>query len=216
MHAVVIFVWSQNSTEVSLPLATTQALTVTTISLKPVTVIRKISQKKSTKIPTTRKILNNKTRQKKTVDALATRHHAHARLNTQTTRSAKPKKINPIPIAASKVSHSQLAIKKIPVDTKLLQQRLRKQLNLKLAFSRHYPAIAIRNDWQGTVNIAIHIQADGQLSRVRVISSSGYRVLDHAAVNSIIKINSLPEARHWLNGDNFDVILPVIYQLADS
>lgn len=110
---------------------------------------------------------------------------------------------------------SQLAI--VGTQNKqLLSERIQKRLNLKIGFSRRYPRIAIRNAWEGQVNLGIRVTSNGQLTDVRVINSSGYRVLDNAAVNSVSRVASLPEARPWLNGQSIDVILPIIYKLTDS
>ena len=51
---------------------------------------------------------------------------------------------------------------------------------------------------------------------IHVIDSSGYRILDKAAVKSVRHIAALPEASPWLQGQSIDVILPVIYKLTDS
>ncbi len=101
-------------------------------------------------------------------------------------------------------------------DSQLISERIQKQLNIKLGFKRQYPAIAIRNAWQGKVDLGIRIQANGRLTHVHVIKSSGYNILDNAAITSVHKVASLPEAVYWLNGNYIDVILPVIYKLTES
>lgn len=50
---------------------------------------------------------------------------------------------------------------------------------------KQYPAAARRNGWEGTVVVALEIDADGRLAEVRIHKSSGYRVLDEAAVKMI-------------------------------
>lgn len=50
---------------------------------------------------------------------------------------------------------------------------------------KHYPAAARRNGWEGTTVVALEVAADGTLTEVRVHRSSGYRVLDEAAVKMI-------------------------------
>lgn len=50
---------------------------------------------------------------------------------------------------------------------------------------KHYPAAARRNGWEGTAVVALEIDAAGELIAVRIHKSSGYRVLDEAAVKMI-------------------------------
>ncbi len=97
-----------------------------------------------------------------------------------------------------------------------LNARIQKQLQIKIAFHRNYPGLAIRNAWEGRVRLGIRVQANGDLSNIHVIDSSGYRILDRAALKSVRHIATLPGAGSWLQGQTIDVILPVIYKLTDS
>lgn len=47
---------------------------------------------------------------------------------------------------------------------------------------KHYPPQARRNGWEGTAIVALEITADGELAEVRIHKSSGYRILDEAAL----------------------------------
>ena len=98
----------------------------------------------------------------------------------------------------------------------MISERIQKQLNIKLGFKRQSPALAIRNAWQGRVNLGIRVQANGRLTHIRIVESSGYNILDNAAVSSVHNVASLPEAAYWLNGNYIDVILPVVYKLTES
>lgn len=86
---------------------------------------------------------------------------------------------------------------------------------LRQAFSLHfyYPRLAVRKGWQGQVNIGLHVNADGQLSNIRVVDSSGYGILDHAAVSSLGKVEILSTAIALLDGHSLDLVLPVEYHL---
>jgi len=97
-----------------------------------------------------------------------------------------------------------------------LATRIQRQLHAKLEISHHYPHIAIRNAWEGQVDLGIRVQANGTLGKIYVIQSSGYNLLDKAAINSVHKVAVLPNAGYWLNGQHIDVILPVIYKLSDK
>lgn len=81
---------------------------------------------------------------------------------------------------------------------------------------KRYPARALASGWTGTVEIRLDIGDDGQPSAVRVLRSSGYAVLDRAALSMIEE-----GARHVpmpaeLRGRVFSVVLPVIFDLAEG
>lgn len=78
-----------------------------------------------------------------------------------------------------------------------------------------YPSLARRRGWQGRVNVGLHVAADGDLTRIRLIKSSGHALLDRAAVRSITELRNIPRAAQWLEGNGMDLVLPVRYQLAD-
>ena len=91
--------------------------------------------------------------------------------------------------------------------------RLEAALRLRLAEHFRYPPLARRRGWEGTVRLGLRIEPDGRLTRVRVLASSGYGVLDRAAVRALARVGRVPEAAGWLGGRPFDMVLPVEYRL---
>jgi protein TonB len=81
-------------------------------------------------------------------------------------------------------------------------------------FSRRldYPAIARRKGWQGIVTLRLLIEPDGRISRLDVDRTSGYPVLDRAAVESL-QLASVPQAGRWLHGRALELLVPVEYRL---
>ena len=75
-----------------------------------------------------------------------------------------------------------------------------------------YPAIARRKGWQGTVTLRLLIEPDGRISRLHVDRTSGYPVLDRAAIESL-QLASVPQAGHWLHGRALELLVPVEYRL---
>jgi protein TonB len=75
-----------------------------------------------------------------------------------------------------------------------------------------YPTIARRRGWQGIVILELHIESDGHISRLHVTETSGYPVLDQAAI-STLQLASVPHAGQWLNGHAIDIMVPVEYRL---
>jgi len=78
-----------------------------------------------------------------------------------------------------------------------------------------YPPLARRRGWQGRVDVGLHVAADGDLTRIRLVESSGHALLDRAAVRNVNELRGVPRAAQWLEGNGMDVVLPVRYQLAD-
>jgi len=78
-----------------------------------------------------------------------------------------------------------------------------------------YPAIARRKGWQGIVKLELHIEADGSISNLQLDETSGYSVLDQAAIQCL-QYASLPGAAHWLQGQTINIVVPVEYRLVDS
>ena len=92
------------------------------------------------------------------------------------------------------------------------------QAHLKDAFIPYfnYPKLAREKGWQGTVELMVYIDAQSQLTQVRLIRSSGYGVLDHAAIASLNHVKALPLVMQWLDNHGFEMVFPVKYQLIDT
>lgn len=76
-----------------------------------------------------------------------------------------------------------------------------------------YPPFAQKQGWEGEVLVALQLSAEGEISDIRVVRSSGYRILDDDALLILRKIGSIPNARAWLGGRNYRARIPVIYRL---
>ena len=90
--------------------------------------------------------------------------------------------------------------------------------SLKRALIAHfdYPILARRRGWEGVVRVGVRVEADGHLSGLRVVASSGHALLDRAALSSLREVDRLNDAIPWLHGEHFDMVLPVHYRLIDS
>lgn len=75
-----------------------------------------------------------------------------------------------------------------------------------------YPKLAQKRNWQGKVLLSLSVSPNGKINNVKVYKSSGYSILDQAAISSLTKVEYLPQISSWLPYD-IDVKLPVIYQL---
>jgi TonB family protein len=79
-----------------------------------------------------------------------------------------------------------------------------------------YPSMARRNGWEGKVQVGLRVEADGRLSHLHIAHSSGYPLLDDSALTTLNRIDTLPEAAGWLDGQHFDMVLPIEYRLIDG
>jgi len=78
-----------------------------------------------------------------------------------------------------------------------------------------YPRIAIKRNWQGKVLLSLRVTSTGEIKNIQLNNSSGYDVLDQAAINSLSKVDQLPEISSWLPFD-IDLEFPVIYKLIEG
>lgn len=92
-------------------------------------------------------------------------------------------------------------------------RRVRAALHEALLPRFDYPSVARRRGWQGRVRVGLHVEADGDLTRIRLVESSGHVLLDKAAVKNVTELRNVPAVTQWLDGSDMDVILPVRYQL---
>ena len=85
------------------------------------------------------------------------------------------------------------------------------------ALNQHfsYPRLAQRRNWQGKVLLSIRVTASGKIENIKLNQSSGYTILDKAAISSLTKVGELPQLVSLLPYD-MNLTLPVIYQLTES
>jgi len=85
---------------------------------------------------------------------------------------------------------------------------------MQLALARHfrYPFQALRRGLEGEVIVAFTLKVDGQIENIRIASSSGYSILDSAALQTLNKVSRIERTLDHA----YSFKLPVIYQLQDS
>lgn len=96
------------------------------------------------------------------------------------------------------------------------REQIREQLNQDLARHFHYPRLAWRRGWEGTVLLDLLIETDGKISHISIAQSSGYSLFDNSAIEAINKVGNVRDAARWLQGRSLEMQLPVIYRLTDS
>lgn len=79
-----------------------------------------------------------------------------------------------------------------------------------------YPWIARQRGLSGTVVLAYRVEASGELRDIAVARSSGYALLDRAALADLRRVPPLRDAVPRLRGEPVEDTLAVIYRLRDN
>jgi len=81
--------------------------------------------------------------------------------------------------------------------------------------ARHkiYPEAARKSRASGEAVLAFHVTRSGAVSDVRVLKSSGYAVLDGAALDVMRRANPVPALPRELKGETFEFSLPMRFSL---
>jgi protein TonB len=83
-----------------------------------------------------------------------------------------------------------------------------------VAAHRRYPRLAQLREWQGTAVLQLELAADGQLTAVRVLISSGHEILDRQALDMVRAAVPLPPPPAGLSGRALAIDVPVVFRLA--
>jgi TonB family protein len=75
-----------------------------------------------------------------------------------------------------------------------------------------YPDVARRRGLVGTVVVDVVIQPSGQISSVRVVESSAHKILDDAAVETVLAVGSVPLPRGVPPFSALKATLPVVFE----
>ena len=75
-----------------------------------------------------------------------------------------------------------------------------------------YPALAVRQGWQGTVLLRVRVLESGTVESVEVVRSSGKKVLDDAAVHTVERWVFAPSTRGTTPIDGFATV-PIEFKL---
>ena len=122
----------------------------------------------------------------------------------------------PQPLQAVQTTRAAITAQAASAVTRENQdQHLRTSVMDLIAQKLSYPAIARRKGWQGIVRLELHIEADGRITDLHIDETSGYNVLDEAALLSL-QLANVPDAAQWLRGRAIDMVVPVEYRLIDG
>jgi len=78
---------------------------------------------------------------------------------------------------------------------------------------KHYPRVALDNNWQGRAEVRMAIGTDGAIAELSVRASSGHEILDREALDMIRKATPLTPIPESLRGTTFTLDIPVVFSL---
>lgn len=81
---------------------------------------------------------------------------------------------------------------------------------------KRYPAQATAAGWAGTVDVRVSVLSGGRAAPADLVRSSGYEVLDRAALAMMDAAAQRVVVPAALRGQAFVVTLPVLYSLEDQ
>lgn len=92
-------------------------------------------------------------------------------------------------------------------------EKIKTLLNKAISKYFYYPKSARRKNRQGKVILAFVINNNGLIEHVRVDTSSGYAVLDEAAIKAFKKVEVSESLANIIMGVGKEYTLPIIYKL---
>ena len=108
-----------------------------------------------------------------------------------------------------------LRTESIETDDKAEKSMLRYQdtVKQKIESSRHYPMRAQRMRLEGVVDIAFVINKDGTSRNIKVVGSSGSKLLDAEALNNISKASPFMPLPKEISKNSIDIRVAIVFSL---
>lgn len=83
----------------------------------------------------------------------------------------------------------------------------------KIGKYKQYPKIAQMRGWQGEVIVELLLDGNGKLKSKKILTSSGYEVLDKQALEMIDKAAPFPSPPEALRASSFSITVPIPFKL---
>jgi pilus assembly protein CpaC len=91
-----------------------------------------------------------------------------------------------------------------------------RSIQMKISQAISYPYEAIKNNWEGTVKLKLHITRNGALSDAQVSESSGHDVFDRDALNTAKIVAPFGPFTSDISGQELIVTVPIVYSQNSS
>lgn len=101
-------------------------------------------------------------------------------------------------------------------DRKMLIASYGIQLKSQMRKYNRYPRIALDNNWEGKGELLLLVGANGMISEIRVIRSTGHEILDKTMAETVRKAKPLVPIPPSLRGREFSIEIPYEWVLKDA
>ncbi len=95
-----------------------------------------------------------------------------------------------------------------------IKLRYLQKLQMTIRQHQHYPRLSRRRSEQGKVLVSLLIDRDGLFHETKVVTSSGYRRLDEAALNTLRDIQRFAPIPDELGKPHWRIRVPLVFALA--
>jgi len=113
----------------------------------------------------------------------------------------------------TKKNQEDINKKELAQKQKLYKNRYLQELKLAIEKNKKYPNISRRINEQGKVTISFRILKSGKFENMKVLTSSGKKRLDKAALNAVETTNSFKPISKELQVSFLDIKLPMQFRL---
>jgi len=90
-----------------------------------------------------------------------------------------------------------------------------RDIQTRIVSAAYYPPDARELSWEGTVNLSLLILNDGELKEANISQSSGYKILDEAAVDAVIRQAPFPSFPSQVELQELNIEVPIAYRKGD-
>lgn len=94
-----------------------------------------------------------------------------------------------------------------------VQEKISTLLQNEIEKHFYYPKAALRRNWQGDLILTFLITENGAIEDINVTKSSGYKLLDDAAISCVEKIKLHKKLKTLLSAQSIVQQLPVSYKI---
>jgi protein TonB len=122
-----------------------------------------------------------------------------------------------IPLGPGVVAGSVVSTVRAPAPNEGIDADGLRKFRLDLATqarrSKNYPSRALAAGWRGTVEVRLTVEGAGLLREPELVHSSGYVLLDDAALDMLARAAAQTAIPESLTGRTFSVVLPVVFDV---
>ncbi len=86
-------------------------------------------------------------------------------------------------------------------------------VRMKIESIKKYPKWALRQEFEGTVYVAFKLWKNGSISEIKLMRSSGYKILDNEALSSVNRAAPFPAIPAQLSVDSISMEIGIVFKI---